>query len=229
MAVKKNTEPSRYTSPLHFIATIALITAAVAGIVWLVTNSQIRGWDVRNNLWAPSHLLLNGQSPYDLSSLYELGAAVWLPMAIGAFFPLGALSHEQAAMVWLLTSRSGHSLVGGRSATAVAAFVRAGLANGLLVPSYHSSPTIRAILSPGSTPLPFESTSIAKAVYLAVGPVGCVGSYQTAIRYFRVIRLAHCRLPPGCTKGHTAVCGGHRYLDRLAYATTLSPVSRMDT
>jgi hypothetical protein len=104
MAAKKNTEPSRYTSSLHLIAAIALITAAVAGIVWLVTNSQIGGWDVRNNLWAPSHLLLNGQSPYDLSSLYELGAAVWLPMAIGAFFPLGALPHEQAAMVWLLTS-----------------------------------------------------------------------------------------------------------------------------
>lgn len=81
-----------------------LLAIIAAAVVWLVATSQINSWDFRNNLWAPSYLLLQGESPYDLSGLYELGNPVWLPMAIGAFFPLGVLPLPQAAMVWLLAT-----------------------------------------------------------------------------------------------------------------------------
>jgi hypothetical protein len=93
----------RAESSRRLLGGIVLATIAAA-VVWLVATSQIGGWDFRNNLWAPSHLLLRGKSPYDLSSLYELGNPVWLPMVIGAFFPLGVLPLPQAAMVWRLAS-----------------------------------------------------------------------------------------------------------------------------
>jgi hypothetical protein len=93
----------RAESSRRLLGGFLLATIAVA-VVWLVATSQIDGWDFRNNLWAPSYLLLQGESPYDLSNLYELGNPVWLPMAIGAFFPLGVLPLSQAAMVWRLAS-----------------------------------------------------------------------------------------------------------------------------
>lgn len=62
------------------------------------------GWDFRNNLWAPSFLLIQGQSPYNLTVLYELGSAVWLPVAIGMFWPLGYLSLQQASNLWWILS-----------------------------------------------------------------------------------------------------------------------------
>lgn len=58
------------------------------------------GWDFRNNLWAPSYLLLQGQSPYNISVLYELGTAIWMPVAIGLFWPLGFLPLQQASNLW---------------------------------------------------------------------------------------------------------------------------------
>ena len=58
------------------------------------------GWDFRNNLWAPSFLLVNGQSPYNITVLYEIGSAVWMPVAIGMFWPLGYLPLQQASNLW---------------------------------------------------------------------------------------------------------------------------------
>ena len=58
------------------------------------------GWDFRNNLWAPSFLLVNGQSPYNLTMMYEIGSAVWMPVAIGMFWPLGYLPLQQASNLW---------------------------------------------------------------------------------------------------------------------------------
>jgi hypothetical protein len=93
----------RAESSRRLLGGILLATIAAA-VVCLVATSQINSWDFRNNLWAPSYLLLQGESPYDLSGLYELGNPVWLPMAIGAFFPLGVLPLPQASMVWLLAT-----------------------------------------------------------------------------------------------------------------------------
>ncbi len=58
------------------------------------------GWDFRNNLWAPSFLLVNGQNPYNLTVLYEMGSAVWMPVAIGMFWPLGYFPLQQASNLW---------------------------------------------------------------------------------------------------------------------------------
>lgn len=58
--------------------------------------------DFYNNLWAPAHLLLLGQSPYDTAALDTELPPLWLPMAIGAFAPLGWLSEEAATQVWFL-------------------------------------------------------------------------------------------------------------------------------
>ena len=65
------------------------------------------GWDFRNNLWAPSFLLVNGQSPYNLTGLYEMGSAVWMPVAIGMFWPLGFLPLQQASNLWWILTLIG--------------------------------------------------------------------------------------------------------------------------
>ncbi len=75
------------------------------GLGWFVlTNRTLPGWDFRNNLWTPAYLLQNGQSPYRVDLLFEQGRALWMPMAIGFFFPLGLLSLQQTTGVWLVSS-----------------------------------------------------------------------------------------------------------------------------
>lgn len=58
--------------------------------------------DFYNELWAPAHLLVNGQSPYDTSSLDTNLPPAWFPMAIGFFFPLGWLSEDIALKTWFV-------------------------------------------------------------------------------------------------------------------------------
>jgi hypothetical protein len=53
--------------------------------------------DFYNELWGPAHLLVRGESPYDTSSLNADLPAVWPPMAIGVFAPLGWLSEKTAS------------------------------------------------------------------------------------------------------------------------------------
>ena len=65
------------------------------------------GWDFRNNLWAPSFLLVNRQSPYNLTMMYEIGSAVWMPVAIGMFWPLGYLPLQQASNLWWIITLIG--------------------------------------------------------------------------------------------------------------------------
>lgn len=100
----KSDSRSDRSAYFHLILSGCILAGLLGVIIWLVATSQIGGWDFRNNLWAPSYLLLRGESPYDLSGLYELGNPVWLPMAIGALFPVGALPLPQAAMVWRLVN-----------------------------------------------------------------------------------------------------------------------------
>lgn len=83
-----------------------LIIGALAFIISpqttaLFSSSSQWGWDFRNNLWSPTHLLLDGRSPYRIDQLYDANS-VWLPPAIGAFLPLGALPLDIAIKTWFI-------------------------------------------------------------------------------------------------------------------------------
>ena len=71
-------------------------------LVWFVFTQKIVGWDFRNNLWGPAHLLTRGESPYDIKLLFDGSNSVWMPPIIGAFFPLGWLSKEIASNLWFM-------------------------------------------------------------------------------------------------------------------------------
>lgn len=58
--------------------------------------------DFRNNLWAPSMLLVHGQSPYHIQTLFEESNAIWMPMVVGLFFPMGFLPLRIASNLFLL-------------------------------------------------------------------------------------------------------------------------------
>jgi hypothetical protein len=60
------------------------------------------GWDFRNNLWAPSYLLLHQHSPYDINALFADSNSIWMPMIIGVFFPIGYLPLQQAYNLWIM-------------------------------------------------------------------------------------------------------------------------------
>jgi hypothetical protein len=81
------------------LALLGLLSLALLGL-FIIYFPYPPGWDFRNNLWAPSYLLVNGQSPYNLTVLYEMGSAVWMPMVIGMFWPLGYLPLQQASNLW---------------------------------------------------------------------------------------------------------------------------------
>jgi hypothetical protein len=85
---------------------ILMTCAIVVGfglVVLFVQQTRFDAWDFRNNLWGPAHLLVNGDSPYDLALMnFELGNAVWLPGAIGTFFWLGFFSQAHATSLWWL-------------------------------------------------------------------------------------------------------------------------------
>lgn len=89
-------------SPIRKLLTALIILISLIGAVFLINSLKLEGHDFYTNLWGPSHLLLEGKSPYDLTPLYEAKRAVWLPMAIGTFFPIGALTQSQATNLWLL-------------------------------------------------------------------------------------------------------------------------------
>jgi hypothetical protein len=86
---------------LRLVGLLIALGAFIGLLAWLDKNPII-GWDFRHNLWAPASLLVKGQSPYDIKVLYEAGLALWMPMAIGALFPLGWLSLSHAGNIWFL-------------------------------------------------------------------------------------------------------------------------------
>jgi len=90
---------------------LGILLAAGVGAIWYLSTLQLIGGDLYNNLWGPARLLVHGQSPYDTSALQQPPGvpwlpAVWLPMAIGLFFPLGWLTVYQASQLWLIGSVS---------------------------------------------------------------------------------------------------------------------------
>jgi hypothetical protein len=88
-----------FSSPKFHVAVFVSFILALS--ILFVNKFPYRpGWDFRNNLWAPAYLLIRGQSPYNVSSLYEMGSAVWMPTAIGIFWFLGYISLQQASNIW---------------------------------------------------------------------------------------------------------------------------------
>lgn len=81
---------------LTFLAIVA--TIAIAAIRLRLAPAS--GWDFRNNLWGPTHLLVAGRSPYNISQIFESAGAVWMPQSIGMLFPLGWLTSQQAYALW---------------------------------------------------------------------------------------------------------------------------------
>lgn len=80
-----------------------LLFLLVAGIVFVLFGRSVQPRkDFFNELWGPAHLLVEGRSPYITESLQPSLPAVWLPMAIGVFAPLGWLGEDTAAQVWFL-------------------------------------------------------------------------------------------------------------------------------
>ncbi len=73
-------------------------------MVWSLRSRPISGWDFRINLWEPASWLLSGQSPYGLDAVQNGIISVWMPMIIGALFPLGLLSRETASNIWFVMS-----------------------------------------------------------------------------------------------------------------------------
>ena len=86
----------------RFTILVAVIVALILLGLFVVRSTAFTCWDFRNNLWGPSFLLTHGHSPYRVSTLFELGNAVWMPMVIGLFFPLGFLTLQQASNLWFV-------------------------------------------------------------------------------------------------------------------------------
>lgn len=84
----------------HFFASVLALALIAVVVAVLFQPLILPRMDFYNELWGPSYLLVHGQSPYDTASLNPVLPAVWFPMAIGFFFPLGWLSEDAALQAW---------------------------------------------------------------------------------------------------------------------------------
>lgn len=100
-AKKKETDPEtiKYFHRYASIFILVLIASLSGYFSWRLIKPRM---DFYNNLWAPVYLLIHGQSPYDTSSLYPSLPALWFPMSVGFFSPLGLLSEGAATKVWFV-------------------------------------------------------------------------------------------------------------------------------
>ena len=62
--------------------------------------------DFRMNLWTPAYLLVHRMSPYDIQVIVKGEIALWTPVIIGLFFPLGYLPIQWASNLWLIVNIS---------------------------------------------------------------------------------------------------------------------------
>lgn len=85
---------------------VAIVAVVLVVVLGFILTGPVTLSDFRNNLWGPAHLLVNGQSPYRLDVLFDGSQAVWLPMVIGALFPLGWLNLNTASSLWLVVNIS---------------------------------------------------------------------------------------------------------------------------
>ncbi len=83
------------------ILALGLIAVFITYLFWRLTMPRM---DFYNELWGPAYLLVQGKSPYDTASLDPVLPAVWFPMAIGFFFPLGWFSENLALQIWFIVN-----------------------------------------------------------------------------------------------------------------------------
>jgi hypothetical protein len=81
------------------ILALGFVAVLIASLFWRLMLPRM---DFYNELWGPAHLLVQGKSPYDTASLNPILPAVWFPMAIGFFFPLGWVPETLALQVWFI-------------------------------------------------------------------------------------------------------------------------------
>lgn len=91
-----------WKSSIHIRVLIAGLLILGTAVIWAIYFKYPPGWDFRNNLYLPAYLLLQHQSPYNIHVLVDGSNAVWLPMVIGIFFPLGYLDLQQSSNLWWL-------------------------------------------------------------------------------------------------------------------------------
>jgi hypothetical protein len=96
LTMKKSFDKNTYHTYISLIM-LSFIAVVIGHLFW---NLMLPRKDFYNELWGPAHLLVQGRSPYNTSSLDPVLPAAWLPMAIGFFFPLGWLSEKLALQVW---------------------------------------------------------------------------------------------------------------------------------
>lgn len=94
----------RRRAALYLIYILLLLGAW--GIFSYYFNLPI-AWDFRNNLYLPTYLLAQNQSPYNIHVLVGGSNAVWFPMVIGLFSPFGHLSLQLANNLWWLLNFGG--------------------------------------------------------------------------------------------------------------------------
>lgn len=92
---------------------VGLVLAFLFAASLVLAEAGFSGWDFRNNLWGPAHLVWLGQSAYAIHRLFPDGSnAIWFPQAIGVFAPLGLLPLRQASSVWLLLNTGALTVTG---------------------------------------------------------------------------------------------------------------------
>lgn len=96
--------PARYRTLLRWIGRTTAVVLAVAGAAVLFLHLDYFAGDFLNNLWGPAYHLVHGQSPYWRDPLLQENPPLWLPPAIGLFFPLGWLDFRLAANLWFLVN-----------------------------------------------------------------------------------------------------------------------------
>jgi hypothetical protein len=58
--------------------------------------------DFNNELWVPAYHLMHGESPYNRGNMAAYLPAIWLPMGISLFSPLGMLPESTATYIWFI-------------------------------------------------------------------------------------------------------------------------------
>jgi hypothetical protein len=87
----------KFISILIFSATVLALLAA-----FIPSRLFPDGGDFRNNLWGPAYLLVHHHSPYDIKILFGSVNAIWMPVIIGLFFPIGYLPLNWASNLFIL-------------------------------------------------------------------------------------------------------------------------------
>lgn len=95
--------------PRHFHLLLLVLVVPVVLIAYQpATQTQT---DFYNNLWLPVSLLVRGESPYHTAPLQPELPALWMPTAVGAFFPLGFFRFEIAQQIWFGLNAAGLALL----------------------------------------------------------------------------------------------------------------------